>query len=80
MPRLILRQDIVRTAPYRGPAGEAQCVYWDEVLKSFGLRVHPSGRWVYVCAHRINPRKRLASLGQADAMSLDQTRKKAMAF
>lgn len=80
MPRLKLRQDIVRTVPYRGPAGKGQCVYWDEALESFGLRVHPSGRRVYVCAYRINRRKRLATLGRADAMSLDQARKKAMSY
>lgn len=80
MPRLKLRQDIVRTVPYRGPSGKAQCVYWDEALESFGLRVHPSGRRVYVCSYRINRRKRLATLGRADAMSLDQARKKAMAY
>jgi len=80
MPRLKLRQDIVRTVPYSGPGGKGQCVYWDEALESFGLRVHPSGRRMYVCAYRINQRKRLATLGRADAMSLDQARKKAMAY
>jgi integrase len=80
MPRLKLRQDVVRTVPYAGPAGKGQCVYWDEALESFGLRVHPSGRRVYVCAYRINQRKRLATLGRADALSLDQARKKAMAY
>ena len=80
MPQLKLRQDIVRTIPYRGTGEKGQCVYWDEALESFGLRVHPSGRRVYVCAYRINQRKRLATLGRADALSLDQARKKAMAY
>ena len=80
MPQLKLRQDIVRTIPYRGTGGKGQCVYWDEALESCGLRVHPSGRRVYVCAYRINQRKRLATLGRADALSLDQARKKAMAY
>jgi integrase len=80
MPRLKLRQDIVRTVPYRGAGEKGQCVYWDEALESFGLRVHPSGRRVYVCAYRINRRKRLATLGRADALSLDQARKKAMTY
>ena len=80
MPRLKLRQDIVRTVPYQGPGGKGQCVYWDEALECFGLRVHPSGRRVYVCAYRVNQRKRLATLGRADALSLDQARKKAMTY
>ena len=55
-------------------------MYWDEALESFGLRVYPSGRRVYVCAYRVNQRKRLATLGRADALSLDQARKKAMTY
>ena len=80
MPTLKLRQDNVRTIPYQGHGGKHQCVYWDEALESFGLRVYPSGRRVYVCAYRINQRKRLATLGRADALSLDQARKKAMTY
>jgi hypothetical protein len=52
----------------------------NEALECFGLRVHPSGRRVYVCAYRVNQRKRLATLGRADALSLDQARKKAMTY
>jgi hypothetical protein len=33
-----------------------------------------------VCAYRVNQRKRLATLGRADALSLDQARKKAMTY
>jgi hypothetical protein len=80
MPALKLRQDIVRTVPYRGSGGKHQCVYWDEALESFGLRVYPSGRRVYVCAYRVGHRKRLATLGRADALSLDHARKKAMTY
>ncbi len=80
MPTLKLRQDNVRTVPYQGHGGKHQCVYWDEALESFGLRVYPSGRRVYVCAYRVNQRKRLATLGRADALSLDQARKKAMTY
>ena len=80
MPALKLRQDIVRSIPYRGPGGKHQCVYWDEALECFGLRVYPSGRRVYVCAYRVNRRKRMARLGRADVLTLDQARKKAMAY
>jgi len=80
VPTLKLRQDNVRTVPYQGHGGKHQCVYWDEALESFGLRVYPTGRRVYVCAYRVNTRKRLARLGRADAVSLDQARKKAMTY
>ena len=80
MPTLKLRQDNVRAVPYQGHGGKHQCVYWDEALESFGLRVYPSGRRVYVCAYRVNQRKRLAWLGRADVLTLDQARKKAMTY
>jgi hypothetical protein len=80
VPTLKLRQDNVRTVPYQGHGGKHQCVYWDEALESFGLRVYPSGRRVYVCAYRVNQRKRLAWLGRADVLTLDQARKKAMTY
>ena len=80
MPTLKLRQDNVRTVSYQGHGGKHQCVYWDEALESFGLRVYPSGGRVYVCAYRVNQRKRLARLGRADVLTLDQARKKAMSY
>jgi integrase len=80
MPALKLRQDIVRTIPYDGPGGKHQCVYWDTALECFGLRVYPSGRRVYVCSYRVNRRKRLALLGRADVLTLEQARKKATAY
>lgn len=80
MPTQKLRQDTVRTLPYVGTGGKHQCIYWDAALECFGVRVYPSGRRVYVCAYRVNRRKRLARLGRADALTLDQARKKAAAY
>ena len=80
MPALKLRQDLVRTIPHVGAHGKQQCVYWDEALECFGLRVYSSGRRVYVCSYRVNQRKRLATLGRADVMTLDQARKKAVTY
>ena len=80
MPALKLRQDVIHSIPYRGAGGKHQCVYWDEGMRCFGLRVYPSGRRMYVCSYRVRGRKRLARLGRADALTLDQARKKAMAY
>jgi integrase len=80
MPTLKLRQDTVRTIAYQGKGSKQQCIYWDESLEAFGLRVYPSGRRVYVCTYRVHQRKRMATLGRADALSLDQARKKAMTY
>jgi len=45
----------------------------------FGLRFYPSGKRTYVCSYRIQRRKRLATLGWANVLTLDQARKKAIA-
>ena len=76
MPTLKFRQDTVRSIPYQGPGGKHQCVYWDEALEGFGLR----GRRVDVCSYRVNRRKRLATLGRAGVLTLEQARKKAIAY
>ena len=49
-------------------------------MEGFGLRVYPSGRRTYVFSYRVNRRKRLAKLGRADALTLDQARKKASVY
>jgi integrase len=80
MPTLKLRQDTVRSVPYQGRGEKHQCVYWDAALEGFGLRVYPSGRRTYVCSYRVRRRKRLATLGRADVLTLDQARKRAIAY
>ena len=72
MPVLKLRQADVRALPYVGRGAKHQCIYWDKALPCFGLRTYPSGRRVYVCSYRIRRRKRLALLGRADVLTLDQ--------
>lgn len=79
MPNIKLRQDIVRTIPYVGD-GRSQCIYWDDGLPGFGLRVFGSGRRTYVCAYRLHRRRRIASLGRATLLTLDEARKKAVRY
>lgn len=80
MPNLKLRQDTVRTLPFAGGHSKQQCIYWDETLPTFGVRVYASGRRTYVCAYRVRTRKRLAKLGSVTLLTLDQARKKAKAM
>lgn len=79
VPTQVLRQDTVRTIPYVGSTG-SQCVYWDRNLPGFGVRVYPSGKRTYVCSYRVEKRKRLAKLGRADVLTLDQARRKAKEY
>jgi len=87
VPTAKLRQDTVKALPYVGNADrEEQCIYWDETLPCFGLRVRPTGRLRaggrrnYVCSYRVQGRKRLATLGRANVLTLDQARRKARAY
>jgi len=71
MPRVKLRQDNIRSLEYLGAAAEkSQCIYWDVALPGFGLRKYPNGRGSYVCAYRIQKRRRLVDLGRFYASSL----------
>jgi integrase len=76
MPHTKLRQALVHSLPYLG-SGKAQCIYWDEGLPTFGLRIYSSGKRVYVCSYRVGRRKRLASLGRADVLALEEARRRA---
>jgi integrase len=80
MPNIRLRQDTVKSLTYLGTGKQEQCIYWDSALECFGLRIYPTGRRVYVCSYRIQKRKRLACLGRADVLTLDQARKKARMY
>jgi hypothetical protein len=77
---LKLRQNNVSALPHVGHGAKHQCIYWDAALPCFGLRVYPSGRRVYVSSYRLRRRKRLASLGRADVLTLEQARKKAITY
>lgn len=79
MPVQKLRQNNVRALPYVGRAKQ-QCIYWDARLTGLGLRVYPSGQRTFVCGYRFRGRKRLASLGRADVLTLAETRKKAIGY
>lgn len=77
MPTIKLRQDNVRTVPYRGSGDKHQCIYWDEALENFGVRVYSSGIRTYVCSYRVRSRKRLAKIGRVTIVTLDEARRKA---
>jgi integrase len=79
MPISKLSQHSVKTLRYSG-TGNRQCIFWDAKLPCFGMRVFPSGRRSYVCSYRILGRFRIATLGRADALTLDDARKKARAY
>jgi integrase len=74
-----LRQNAIKSLRYVG-TDNAQCIYWDKVLAAFGLRVFPNGRSSYVCTYRLKGRRRLATLGRSDVLTLEHARKKARVY
>ncbi len=79
MPTVKFRQNTIKSLPYSG-SGNAQCIYWEAGFPCFGTRVYPNGRRSYVCSYRVQGRKRLATLGRVDILTLEQARKQARAF
>ena len=73
MPRVELTARRVReTRP-----GDADVFLFDRALPGFGLRVHPSGRKVYVLQARIEGRNRRLVIGRHGEMTLAQARRRA---
>jgi integrase len=79
MPTTKLRQDTLRNLPYGGE-NNSQWIFWDSALPGFGVRVFPNGGRSYVCSYRVMKRKRLATVGRADVLTLEQARRKARVY
>ena len=58
-------------------ARQNEYVLWDENLKGFGLRVHPSGRKVFVVKTRCRGRAIKMTIGPHGAVSVSEARERA---
>jgi hypothetical protein len=65
----------VSTLPY---TGSEPCVYWGK--RGFGVRVYPSGTKKFVLSYRASGRKRLLTIGEHPAISLDKAEDMAAAY
>jgi integrase len=52
-------------------------VIWDDELRGFGLRVHPTGRKVYIVKCRIKGQQRFITIGPHGPITADQARARA---
>lgn len=68
-----LTKRIIDTLAYAGD-GANRCVYWDDALANFGVRVYPTGRKTFVLSYRAGGRKRLMALGAFGVLTLEQAR------
>ena len=58
-------------------AGEKDTILFDKALPGFGLRIHPSGRKVWIVQARIEGRSRRMVIARYGEMSLAQARRRA---
>lgn len=73
-----LTKKIIDAATYEGNAQDNErCVIWDAELSGFGLRIYPNGKKAFILSYRHNGRKRLITIGQYGAITLDQARNEA---
>ena len=75
--RAALTKRAVDAARYTGN-GRAPCVVWDGKVPGFGLRVHPTGRKVFVLRYRNQARQqRWMTLGAYGVLTVEQARAEA---
>ena len=65
----------ISTLPY---TGREPCIYWGD--RGFGVRVYPSGAKKFVLSYRASGRKRLLTVGNYPALSLDKAKDMAAAY
>ncbi len=58
-------------------ASEKDTILFDKAMPGFGLRIHPSGRKVWIVQARIEGRSRRMVIARYGEMSLDQARRRA---
>lgn len=74
-----LTKKAIDVATYSGN-GNDRHVIWDDALSGFGLRVYPTGKKAFILSYRHNGRKRMITIGQYGALTLDQAKKEAQKY
>lgn len=57
--------------------GEPDYIMWDDALPSFGVRVWPSGKKVYLVQYRVGRKQRRIKIGAHGALTVEEARKEA---
>lgn len=73
-----LTKSVVDALRFQGAHAKAKCVYWDEEVKGFGLRVFSSGRKSFFFAYRFGGRQRYLTLGDYGPLTPAQAREMAL--
>lgn len=62
-----------------GSMSYPRCVFWDDQLPGFGLRIYQTNKKVFIINYRINGRSRQMTIGKLGVLTVDEARKRAKA-
>jgi integrase len=73
-----LTETLIKSLTYTGDKSKNEwCVWWDEELTGFGVRIYPSGKKSFVIFYRHNRVMKLKTIGKHGLLTLVQARDRA---
>lgn len=76
--RAKLTETFIKSITYTGDSSKNEwCIWWDEELTRFGVRVYPSGKKSFVIRYRHNRALKLMTVGKHGLLTLVQARDRA---
>lgn len=73
-----LNKTIVDSLEFKGSNPKAKCIFWDDEVPGFGVRVWPSGKKTFLLAYRYAGRQRYLTLGAYGTLTPHQAREMAV--
>ena len=73
-----LTETLIKSLAYTGDSAKNEwCIWWDEELTNFGIRIYPSGKKSFVIFYRHNRAMKLKTIGKHGVLTLVQARERA---
>ncbi|OQX15140.1 MAG: hypothetical protein BWK73_07440 [Thiothrix lacustris] len=73
-----LTETLIKSLTYTGDSAKNEwCIWWDEELTRFGVRIYPSGKKSFVIFYRHNRTMKLMTIGKHGLLTLVQARERA---
>lgn len=73
-----LTETLIKSLTYTGNSAKNEwCIWWDEELTNFGIRIYPSGKKSFVIFYRHNRAMKLKTIGKYGLLTLVQARERA---
>ena len=73
-----LTETLIKSLTYTGDTAKNEwCIWWDEELTRFGVRIYPSGKKSFVIFYRHNRAMKLKTIGKHGLLTLVQARERA---